>query len=255
MSVQKGDVVLVTIGGVTVGALVSNGHNQLADMLDASNKDTPGIKQFQSGETGWIFTLESLFDPAASEGVSEALGYLKAGTLITVVHGISGTSVQSGSGYISSIDLSGPKNEISSYSLEIQGTGAVSTGYGPLLNISTCENSDYDTFTNATSTGFDAIYSTSGNQDAGTADEISVESGTQYLVEFDLVLNSGTAPIYNITSALGGGNYTAEGWQTSSAGSNSFTFTAASTGTGTLNFRNYSAANIEITNISVREVL
>jgi hypothetical protein len=68
MSVQNGDVVLVEIGGVQVGALVSNGHNQLADMLDASNKDTPGVKQYQAGETGWTFSLEALFDPAATEG-------------------------------------------------------------------------------------------------------------------------------------------------------------------------------------------
>lgn len=134
MSVQKGDVVIVQIGGVTVGALVSNGHNQLADMLDKSNKDTPGVKQYDAGETGWSFTLESLFDPDASEGVSEALGYLKAGTQLTVTHGITGTSVQSGYGLISNIELSGPKNEISSYSLEIQGTGSVSTGFGPELH-------------------------------------------------------------------------------------------------------------------------
>jgi len=133
MSVQNGGVVLVTIGGVTVGALVSNGHNQLADMLDASNKDTAGVKQFKPGETGWNFTLESLYDPAATEGVSEALGYLKAGTALTITHGISGTSVQSGSGYISSIECNGPKNEIGSYSLDIQGTGAISPGLGSEL--------------------------------------------------------------------------------------------------------------------------
>jgi hypothetical protein len=143
MSVQNGDVVLVTIGGVTLGALVSNGHNQLADMLDASNKDTPGVKIYQAGESGWNFTLEALFDPAATEGFSEALGYLKAGTQITVTHGISGTSIQSGFGYISNLELSGPKNEISSYSLDIQGTGEIAAGYGPDVVV----NGGFDTDT------------------------------------------------------------------------------------------------------------
>jgi hypothetical protein len=161
MSVQNGDVVLVNIGGVTVGALVSNGHNQLADMLDASNKDTPGVKQYQAGETGWTFTLESLYDPAATEGLSEALGYLKAGTQITVTHGISGTSVQSGSGYIASLECSGPKNEIGSYSLEIQGTGNVGVGYGPELHTDANAASDpngneADAVTGWTQTGLDA---------------------------------------------------------------------------------------------------
>lgn len=123
MSVKNGDVVILQVGGVQIGALVSNSQNMSGDMLDKTNKDTPGIKQYNGGETGWGLSLESLWDPDASEGFSEALGYLKAGTEITVKHGDpSGLSWQ-GTGLISSIDLSGPKNEISSYSVEIQGSG------------------------------------------------------------------------------------------------------------------------------------
>ena len=88
MSVQNGDAVILQIGGVQLGAIVSNTHNQSADMLDKSNKDTPGIKQYDGGETGWTLSLEALFDPAATEGFSEALGYLKAGTKLTVLHGV-----------------------------------------------------------------------------------------------------------------------------------------------------------------------
>jgi hypothetical protein len=133
MSIQNGDVVILQIGGVQIGALVSNSQNMSADMLDKTNKDTPGIKQYDAGEDGWTLSVEALWDPAATEGFSEALGYLKAGTEITVTHGITGTSVQQGTGLIASIDVAGPKNEIASYSLEIQGTGEFSTGLGPEL--------------------------------------------------------------------------------------------------------------------------
>lgn len=126
MSVQNGDVVILQIGGVQLGALVSNSQNMTADMLDKTNKDTPGIKQFDAGEDGWGLSVEALWDPAATEGFSEALGYLKAGTEITVLHGVTGTQTFQGSGLIASIDVAGPKNEISSYSLEIQGTGVIS---------------------------------------------------------------------------------------------------------------------------------
>lgn len=122
MSVQNGDVVILQIGGVQVGALVSNSQNMTADMLEKNSKDVPGIKAYDAGEDGWTLSVEALWDPAASEGFSEALGYLKAGTEITVLHGITGTQTFSGAGLIASIDVSGPKNEISSYSLEIQGT-------------------------------------------------------------------------------------------------------------------------------------
>lgn len=125
MSVQKGDVVILQIGSVQLGALVNNNHNMSADMLDKSNKDTPGIKQYNAGETGWMLSLEALFDPAATEGFSEALGYLKVGTLLTVKHGNPSGELWQGSAMISNIQLDGPKNEISSYSIDIQGTGAV----------------------------------------------------------------------------------------------------------------------------------
>jgi hypothetical protein len=127
MSVKNGDVVILQFGGVQLGAIITNSQNMSADMLDKSNKDTPGIKQYDSGESGWGLSVEALFDPAAGEGFSEALGYLKAGTQLTVLHGDPSTGYWTGSAMIASIDLSGPKNEISSYSLEIQGTGELGT--------------------------------------------------------------------------------------------------------------------------------
>jgi hypothetical protein len=142
MSVQNGDVVILQIGGVQIGALVSNSQNMSADMLEKNSKDVPGIKAYDAGEYGWTLSVEALWDPAATEGFSEALGYLKAGTEITVVHGITGTSTQTGTGLISSIDVSGPKNEISSYTLEIQGTGEFTTGYGPELVVNGGFDSD-----------------------------------------------------------------------------------------------------------------
>jgi hypothetical protein len=140
MSIQNGDVVILQIGGVQVGALVSNSLNATADMLDKTNKDAPGIKAFDGGEYGWALSLEALFDPAASEGMSEALGYLKAGTTLAVLYGVAAGDNWSGSAFISSVDLSGPKNEISSYSLEIQGTsifGAFGDEYQAVYNAMT----------------------------------------------------------------------------------------------------------------------
>jgi hypothetical protein len=98
-----------------------------ADMLDKTNKDTPGIKQYDAGEDGWTLSVEALWDPAATEGFSEALGYLKAGTQVTVLHGIPAGVSWQGFAFISSVDVAGPKNEISSYSMELQGTSTFGT--------------------------------------------------------------------------------------------------------------------------------
>lgn len=127
MSVKNGDVLVLQVGGTQLGALLSNSFNAAADMLDATTKDSSGAKEYISGEYGWGMSFEALYDPSASEGFSEALGYVKAGTSLDVYWG--GTTASdpyfNGSAYMSSVDLSGPKNEVASYSGELQGTGAI----------------------------------------------------------------------------------------------------------------------------------
>lgn len=128
MSVLDGTVLVVQVGGVQIGALISNSFNAAADMIEASTKDSAGAKEYISGEFGWGMSVEALYDPAASEGFSEALGYIKAGTELDLYWGgiTAGDAYFAGAGLCASVDLSGPKNEAASYSLEIQGTGGIS---------------------------------------------------------------------------------------------------------------------------------
>ncbi len=129
-------------------------------------------------------------------------------------------------------------------------------GFGPVLNVSNCVNGDYTTFANGTPIGFDATSNGTSTHEAGTADEIAFVSGQKYIVTFDMVLNSGTAPVFNFRQSLGGSTITDEGAQLANAGANVFEFTVNWTGTGVLQFNNNSTAtDFEITNLSVREVL
>ena len=129
-------------------------------------------------------------------------------------------------------------------------------GWGPALNVSNCENLDYTSFANGTPTGFDVTSNGAATHRAGTADEISVTSGLKYFVTFDMVLNSGTAPFYELRTALAGGGITVEGGQLAVVGANAFVFTANATTTGVLRFWNASTAtDFEITNLLVREEL
>jgi hypothetical protein len=122
------------------------------------------------------------------------------------------------------------------------------------LNVSNCVNGDYDTFTNATPTGFDVTDSGAAFHQCGTADEISIVSGEKYVVKFDMVLNSGTGPrinIVDIVPALANWSDFAD----AAAGSNTFTLTATATGTGALRFSNNAqATNYEVTNLSVSHI-
>ena len=130
MSVQNGNVLILQIGDVQLGALLSNSFNASADMIDATTKDSAGAKEYISGEYGWGMSFEALYDPAATEGFSEALGYIKAGTSLDVYWGgvTAADPYFNGSALMASVDLSGPKNEVASYSAEVQGTGVIAEG-------------------------------------------------------------------------------------------------------------------------------
>lgn len=125
----------------------------------------------------------------------------------------------------------------------------------PVMNVSTCVNLNYISFGSATPTGFDAASNGTGIHEAGTVDEIILVAGQEYSVVFDMVLNSGTAPKYDLLESLGGSSVTVEGEQTASAGTNTFKFTARKTTTAALGFKNYSTStSFDITNIAVKAV-
>lgn len=114
-----------TLVGQTDASMTAN-----ADMLDSTTKDsTSKGKTFIGGETGWTLSVSGLYDPAAAAAgsVSGAFTDLKAGTAWTIKFGqvTSGSKHWGGSAYIQSVTINGPKNDLASYTLEMQGTAAV----------------------------------------------------------------------------------------------------------------------------------
>ena len=134
-------------------------------------------------------------------------------------------------------------------------TSSITISASSNLNVSNCINSDYTSFANATPTGFDAVSNGGGIHEAGTADEISMTSGLVYIVEFDMVLNSGTVPLCTpLTACSGAGNYvTVEESTTPANGYNYFEFEADVTTTASVVFLCINhTTDFEITNLSVR---
>jgi len=137
---------------------------------------------------------------------------------------------------------------------EIDGSTRVRP-FSDVLNVSNCVNLDYDTFANATPTGFDAISDGTSSKSGGTADEIPYVSGNKMIVTFDLVLNSDELPYVKLTKLLGGGVTTVGGAQASVEGANALTFELDWTGTGVIEVYNLDgdASDFEITNLSIRQ--
>lgn len=128
-------------------------------------------------------------------------------------------------------------------------------GGGTDLNVSDCENLSYTGFSNVTSTGFNAVSDGLITQVAGTADEIILTSGQRYLVSFNMVLNNGTAPEFDLSRFLGSSSYSVEGAQIAQYGFNEFVFTCQTSTGGVVHFTNFSTvANYEISNLKVQNL-
>ena len=111
----------------------------------------------------------------------------------------------------------------------------------------------YTTFTSNGRYGFSAMSNGSGTNVAGTVDEIVIVDTVKYLVEFDLTLNSGTAPDVRLSSSLGTGLISNS--LTTTNGRNSIILTATASTTGVIRFQNASTAtDFKVSGLTIRRI-
>ena len=103
------------------------------DTIDATNKDGGQYKEFLVGLAGWTMNAEGIFEEDASAtGVSakDLLDDVVAGTAITVVmtSNVSGDLKVTGSAVITSFSWNAPVNDVATFSVSLQGSGALTIG-------------------------------------------------------------------------------------------------------------------------------
>lgn len=108
----------------------SNDFDVTKDMIDVTNKDSAGWKEFIVGEGGWTMNIDGMFEEDG--GVSQISWKdiytdLAAGTAITAVmtSTVSGDIKLSGSAFFSNLTLSAPNNDVTTFTASLQGTGAL----------------------------------------------------------------------------------------------------------------------------------
>jgi len=112
----------------------SNDFTITKDMIETTNKDSAGAKEFIAGEYGYTMSVEGMFEEDASVGSSiswkEILTDLIAGTSVTIVmtSNVSGDIKLSGSAFFNELNLTAPKNDVTTFTASIQGTGALTVG-------------------------------------------------------------------------------------------------------------------------------
>jgi predicted secreted protein len=112
----------------------SNDFSITKDMIETTNKDSAGAKEYIAGEYGYTMSVEGMFEEDASVGAGiswkEIITDLLAGTSVTIVmtSNVSGDLTLSGSAFFNELNLTAPQNDVATFTASIQGTGALTVG-------------------------------------------------------------------------------------------------------------------------------
>ena len=112
----------------------SNDFSITKDMIETTNKDSGGAKEYIAGEYGYTMSVEGMFEEDASVGTGiswkEIITDLLAGTSVTIVmtSNVSGDLKLSGSAFFNELNLTAPQNDVATFTASIQGTGALTVG-------------------------------------------------------------------------------------------------------------------------------
>jgi predicted secreted protein len=109
----------------------SNDFTITKDMIETTNKDSAGAKEYIAGEYGFTMSVEGMFEEDASVGAliswKEIMTDLLAGTIVTIVmtSNVTGDLKLSASALFNDLKLTAPQNAVSTFTASIQGTGAL----------------------------------------------------------------------------------------------------------------------------------
>ena len=112
----------------------SNDFSITKDMIETTNKDSAGAKEYIAGEYGYTMSVEGMFeeDTSVGAGISwkEIITDLLAGTSVTIVmtSKVSGDLTLTGSAFFNELNLTAPQNDVATFTASIQGTGALTVG-------------------------------------------------------------------------------------------------------------------------------
>ena len=118
-----------------VANATSHSLSLASDMIEVTNKDSAGWKEFLAGEKGGTISVDGRFEEDGSVGsgaysFKDLMDKLVAGTTLLAVWGsnVTGDVKTSVEVYVSNLELSAPQNDAASFTCSLQITGAVTFG-------------------------------------------------------------------------------------------------------------------------------
>lgn len=138
MAVKNGNLVLLRYTTSStiycLAGTTSQGIEMSSDMIDVTTKDNSGTAAFVAGRRSGTMTVSGLYDPEATtgKGALDMFALLNAGTGLTVYWGEITTADYyfTASAYLTSFSIDAEKDGVSTWTANIQLTGAITTAVG-----------------------------------------------------------------------------------------------------------------------------
>ena len=139
MAIFNGTDLILKVSPSNGGTAVKLMHSQTVslsvntDTIDISTKDSSGFRDLIGGQKSFSLSADGLMDFATGGSdteLDELFTQMLARTAVTFVFGIADASAynMSGSGFITSIEVTGGTEDAPTYSVAIEGTGTLTVG-------------------------------------------------------------------------------------------------------------------------------
>ena len=139
MAIFNGTDLILKVSPSNGGTAVKLMHSQTVslsvntDTIDISTKDSAGFRDLIGGQKSFSLSADGLMDFATGGSdteLDELFTQMLARTAVTFVFGIADASAynMSGSGFITSIEVTGGTEDAPTYSVAIEGTGTLTVG-------------------------------------------------------------------------------------------------------------------------------
>tara|TARA_R100001509_G_C4828541_1_gene202439 strand:+ start:336 stop:755 length:420 start_codon:yes stop_codon:yes gene_type:complete len=139
MAIFNGTDLILKVSPSNGGTAVKMMHSQTVslsvntDTIDISTKDSAGFRDLIGGQKSFSLSADGLMDFATGGSdteLDELFTQMLARTAVTFIFGIADASAynMSGSGFITSIEVSGGTEDAPTYSVAIEGTGTLTVG-------------------------------------------------------------------------------------------------------------------------------
>jgi len=117
----------ITVGGTAINNLTTTSASFTMETRDVTTKDSTGNREFLSTVKSATFSAEGLVALDATYGLEELYTAYAAGTAVAIVYttAVSGDVQFAQSAIITQLDTSAADNDNTTFSLSLQGTGAV----------------------------------------------------------------------------------------------------------------------------------